>query len=400
MCDLIIWPWPRKLLGLPFWLRLSICMLCFPLCIAMYLLTFPLVYSGFIVTIPMALASWIFNKRGACTCYGSYIVIQVVYNVVIFRGLRFWPAPNIIFFVSALVVLFIEGSAVVSLRHLLLEEEETRVKAEKGEDQMRLAYEQQRQLNQIKTQFMLNVNHELRTPLASIYGCLELLQLLSGQDEHLDRGMYREHLETALHSCEELRSIVNNVLKTIEIGSDCTPLRLEELSVAGAVHQVLEGFDTFKRYRHRIHLAIPDDIRVWANVQCIRHVIYNLLSNAFKYSPEDTPVMISAALSGDVPQQVCICVQDAGPGIPPDEMPRLFGQFVRLQRDLAGTVHGSGLGLYISKHLVEAMGGRIWVESAGVPRQGSHFYFTLPSASPYMMVLTPPLASMHAVKHE
>jgi len=72
-------------------------------------------------------------------------------------------------------------------------------------------------------------------------------------------------------------------------------------------------------------------------------------------------------------------VQDTGPGIPPDELPNLFGQFARLERDLSGPVRGSGLGLYISKQMVESMGGRIWVESTGVPGQGSCFSFTLPA---------------------
>jgi signal transduction histidine kinase len=75
---------------------------------------------------------------------------------------------------------------------------------------------------------------------------------------------------------------------------------------------------------------------------------------------------------------VCISVKDSGPGIPQDEIPLLFGQFVRLKRDLRGRVRGTGLGLYISKHLVEAMGGRIWVESTGIPGEGSRFCFTLP----------------------
>lgn len=74
-------------------------------------------------------------------------------------------------------------------------------------------------------------------------------------------------------------------------------------------------------------------------------------------------------------------MQDAGPGITPAELPMLFGKFVRLRRDLSGTTRGSGLGLYISKQLVEAMNGRIWVESTGRAGEGSRFCFTLPVAS-------------------
>jgi signal transduction histidine kinase len=75
-------------------------------------------------------------------------------------------------------------------------------------------------------------------------------------------------------------------------------------------------------------------------------------------------------------------VQDGGPGIPPADIPLLFGKFVRLKRDMVGSVRGTGLGLYISKQMVENMGGRIWVESTGVPGEGSRFCFTLDALPP------------------
>jgi len=112
-----------------------------------------------------------------------------------------------------------------------------------------------------------------------------------------------------------------------------------------------------------------------------------LLSNAFKYAPKQTPVIIRAVIregagrETGAPAQVCISVEDAGPGIPPAERALLFEKFVRLKRDTTGTVRGTGLGLYISKHLVEAMGGSIWVESTGREEEGSRFCFTLPVAA-------------------
>jgi signal transduction histidine kinase len=131
-------------------------------------------------------------------------------------------------------------------------------------------------------------------------------------------------------------------------------------------------------------MDIPSHLVVRANAQYFRQVLRNLLSNATKYAAHDTPIIVSAALHGALVQrdhpspEICISVKDFGPGIPPENISSLFGQFVRLQRDISGKVRGTGLGLYVSKQLVEAMGGKIWVESTGVAGEGSTFRFTLP----------------------
>jgi signal transduction histidine kinase len=141
---------------------------------------------------------------------------------------------------------------------------------------------------------------------------------------------------------------------------------------------------------HPLQRAIPEGILVWADQHYVRRVLRNLLSNAFKYTPAETPITIEVTLPEEseagvrqhTPGQVSICVQDAGPDIPPAELPLLFQKFVRLKRNLSGSVRGTGLGLYISKQLVEAMGGRIWAESSGVEGEGTRFCFTLPVFMP------------------
>ncbi len=160
---------------------------------------------------------------------------------------------------------------------------------------------------------------------------------------------------------------------------------IEEVSLADVVHEVLALFDTRKREEYAIHVAIAEGLTVRADQQFLRQVLRNLLSNAFKYSPEQTSIVISAHRGNDATQEdasssmVCICVKDEGPGIPLNEVALLFGKFVRLQRDLSGSIRGTGLGLYISKNLVEAMKGRIWVESIERAGKGSRFCFTLPA---------------------
>jgi signal transduction histidine kinase len=124
---------------------------------------------------------------------------------------------------------------------------------------------------------------------------------------------------------------------------------------------------------------------VYADKQYLCQVLRNLISNVFKYAPEQTPLLISAtpiAQEAGTTPQVCISVQDAGPGIPPAEQQFLFQKFIRLKRDLSSTVRGTGLGLYICKELLAKMDGRIWVESSGKEGEGSRFSFTLPAGHP------------------
>ena len=157
------------------------------------------------------------------------------------------------------------------------------------------------------------------------------------------------------------------------------------------MNEVINLFEPQKKLDYHINMVIPEDLFVLADKQYVHQVLLNLLSNAFKYSPMHTPIEVSARIydnstaKGNKHSLVCVSIQDAGPGIPPTEAPLIFGKFVRLKRDLVGSVRGTGLGLYISKQLVESMGGNIWVESSGVAGQGSRFSFTLPYAVPEMI---------------
>jgi signal transduction histidine kinase len=252
------------------------------------------------------------------------------------------------------------------------------------EEQARIeaAYEQQRRLNKLKDQFILHASHELRTPLTQVYGYLELLG--NFHDTLTSENRARFTLQ-ATQGCETLLMLINTILDAAGTDSHLTPPQAQELRVADHVHEVLEQFEPLQRQEHPVHLEIAKGLVVQADRQSLCRVLRNLLSNAFKYTPAQTSVRVVATRSDTVTQrpdgtsQVLICVQDTGPGIPPEDIPLLFGKFVRLKRDLASSIRGTGLGLYISKQLVEAMGGSIWVESSGIVGQGSRFYFTLPA---------------------
>jgi signal transduction histidine kinase len=263
---------------------------------------------------------------------------------------------------------------------------EANIQLEEQAAQVEAAYNQQVYLNELKDDFLLNVNHELRTPLTAIYGFLDLLREYHGQ---LESSMELTLINQAVHGCEELQQLVSNVLDTLKGDFKEKASTSEVISLASVACEVVNLFEPQKRQDYHINLDIPETLFVMADKQYVHQVLLNLLSNAFKYSPKHTPIMVSAqmyhnsAAKETMQMLVCVTVQDAGPGIPPSEAPVLFGKFVRLKRDLVGSVRGTGLGLYISKQLVEAMGGSIWVESTGIEGQGSRFSFTLPYSVPY-----------------
>src|SRR6266849_2007302 len=239
-------------------------------------------------------------------------------------------------------------------------------------------------VKELKDQLLLHLSHEFRTPLTAVNGYLELLK---AHHEHLDTSQLASFLDKALENCHELTLLLDTITEAMRVTNEMKPAKAEELMVAHVVREVVDQLDSQHEQEHILQLDIPEQLTVWADKYYLRQIVRNLLSNAFKYAPKQTPVIIRAVVKEgargepDAPAQVWISVEDAGPGIPPAELPLLFEKFVRLNRDLTGTVRGTGLGLYISKQLVEAMGGQIWVESAGRVGEGSRFCLTLPVAA-------------------
>ena len=127
-------------------------------------------------------------------------------------------------------------------------------------------------------------------------------------------------------------------------------------------------------------MHIPGHLEVRADPARLRQVVLNLCTNAMKYSEVGTSLAFTARVYSEQRPSALIGVSDRGKGIKPEEQPQIFQRFVRLESDLNSSVRGSGLGLYISRRLVEAMDGRISVESSGIPGEGSTFYIQLPLA--------------------
>ncbi|GCF07468.1 sensor histidine kinase [Dictyobacter arantiisoli] len=255
------------------------------------------------------------------------------------------------------------------------------IEAEQGEleRQMALVQDQFRQLQETQEQFVSNMNHELRTPLTAVYGYFGLLQYIFEKNGTLEYESHASYMRNAVQYCEDLCSIVNNILKNMDIDHQQQPIPGEECSLAQMIQELCSSGDLDTSEQQRLQIQLPaHDLMAYTDSSCLRHVLQQLISNAFKYTPEASPVMISATAYDDAMDYICISVTDRGPGIPPAEQDRIFEQFVRLKRDIAGTVQGAGLGLTTCKHLIESMQGKIWVESTGIMGEGSSFRFILP----------------------
>ncbi|HEY4385930.1 MAG TPA: HAMP domain-containing sensor histidine kinase, partial [Ktedonobacteraceae bacterium] len=292
-----------------------------------------------------------------------------------------WSPMSILFSCASACLFLVEGSAFVSLHKLLCKIEIARAQAEESAYLSTQAYQQQQHLNLLRHRFIVHVNHELRTPLSVMYSHLEMLQMLFAQYGYTEQ-MIHDSLEETLHSCKELTSLVNNVLYTLEIEHQQATPDLEPVPLLPLLEELRDHFTTlFPEQPHSITIDIPKNCTVLANHRYLYSIFHNLFMNAFTYTPPDTIISIAATHTPAHPSAVMLCLADTGPGIRPEELSLLFQQFVRLERDLAGTIRGTGLGLYICKLLTEAMGGRIWAESAGIPGKGSRFYLSLPSSS-------------------
>jgi len=245
---------------------------------------------------------------------------------------------------------------------------------------LRSAHEKMQALDQLKDQFMVTASHELRTPLTAVQGYIELL---SQYDALLASEQRREFLQKARRSCDELVVMLGNVMDAsrLEVEAGIRAVPLERVAVSEAVGSVITIIEPqLQQEQRQIQLAIPGDIYVLADPARLRQVLMNISVNALKYSPPSTPIRFSAFIDTTNAPSVILSITDKGKGITLQDQAQLFQRFVRLERDVNSSVRGSGLGLYISRRLVEAIGGTIWIESSGVMNEGSTFHIRLAAA--------------------
>jgi signal transduction histidine kinase len=244
--------------------------------------------------------------------------------------------------------------------------------------QLRDAHRRQQELDQLKDQFMITASHELRTPLTAVLGYLELVAQF---DETLAPTQRQEFLQKARRGCDELVLLLSNVMDAsqLELESGLRPAYIERVPVREMIQSVIDLIEPhLTQERREVYMDIPAHLSVRADAGRLRQVLLNLSMNALKYSEQGTPIAFAARAVMDVVPSVIISVVDKGKGIAPQQQGHLFQRFYRLERDVNSPVRGTGLGLYISRRLIEAMDGKIGVESTGIEGAGSMFYIQLP----------------------
>jgi signal transduction histidine kinase len=227
-------------------------------------------------------------------------------------------------------------------------------------------------LSRMKADFVSNVSHELRTPLASIRVFGEFLKLGRVKDARKIQE-YGEYIET---ESRRLTQLINNILDFSRIESGQKTYHFEDADLSEIVDETVKSFEVrLSQNGFKVTLEMPEEPMPLAKVDssAIAQALVNLLDNAAKYSGDAREILIRVARKD---QFITICVSDKGIGIPPPEQEKIFEKFYRVSTGLVHDVKGSGLGLSIVKHIVEAHQGKVTVRSK--PGNGTTFTIYLP----------------------
>lgn len=225
-----------------------------------------------------------------------------------------------------------------------------------------------RNAEEIKSTFISIVSHELRTPVALIKGYASTLRR---DDARWDRAVVSDSLAVIEEEADRLASMIDDLLDASRLQAGGLSLNRADVSLAAMIERLAERFRTQSR-QHTILTDVPQGFPVLlADEKRLEQVFSNLISNALKYTPQGE-IRIQAQVK---PGQVVVCVSDEGPGIDARDLPHIFDRFYR-STEAAKQTKGAGLGLFLARAIVEAHGGRMWVDPK--PDCGARICFSLP----------------------
>jgi histidine kinase len=230
------------------------------------------------------------------------------------------------------------------------------------------------QTENMRRQLIGDVSHELRTPLTTIKGSMEgLIDGILPSTPETFQNIYQE--------ADRLQRLVADLQELSRVESGAVPLHLEPQDIAPLIESVIHRLNPqFQEKGVSLTVEISPALpQIFIDGDRISQVLINLLGNALQHTPEEGNVSLKAQQSG---KMIEVRVQDSGTGISAEHLPHLFTRFYRADKSRSRAKGGSGIGLTIAKHLIEAHGGQIWAESEG-PGKGSTFSFTLPTTTKF-----------------
>lgn len=226
-----------------------------------------------------------------------------------------------------------------------------------------------REAEELKSTFISVISHELKTPVALIKGYVSTLRR---EDAAWKREVIQDSLEVIEDEADRLTELIENLLDATRLQTGTLTLNRSDVNLGRTAERVAARFRT-QVSQHEIRVNFPDNFPViFGDENRLEQVFYNLLSNSVKYSPAGGEIYITGQMH---PDQVVVCISDQGPGIAAGDIPHVFDRFYR-STDASRTTKGAGLGLFLSRAVIEAHNGRIWVDPK--PGQGARICFSLP----------------------
>jgi hemerythrin-like metal-binding protein/PAS domain S-box-containing protein len=254
--------------------------------------------------------------------------------------------------------------------------------SKRAEKELERSKEAAEAASRAKSDFLANMSHELRTPLNAIIGFSEILQDLTFGPLNPKQSRY---VDNVLTSGRHLLNLINDILDLSKVEAGKMKLEAAPLRVKAALEDALVLVKE-KALKHSLDLILdaPDDLTITADERKFKQIMFNLLSNAAKFTPDGGRITVAAERCAG---NVQISVTDTGIGIKPEDQSSLFREFQQIDSSLARKHEGTGLGLALSRKFAELHGGRIWVESPGAGK-GSTFRFVMPLEQPGMRAKT------------
>jgi PAS domain S-box-containing protein len=240
--------------------------------------------------------------------------------------------------------------------------------------------ERLRELDQLKSSFLANMSHELRTPLNSILGFAQVM--LEGIDGDITTQMEND-LQVIQKNGQHLLNLISDILDMAKIEAGKMTLNTEIFDLKETMEEVVEITTPMARAKSisvLLNVNIQQTLDIYADRMRLRQVMINIVNNAIKFT-EQGYIELSAARESGL---IRVMVKDTGIGIPASHLNKIFEEFSQVDSSTTRKAGGTGLGLPISRHLVELHGGKLWAESAGVPGEGATFVIELPVETTYV----------------